>query len=42
LTALEDKEVEIFGSFQGMRRNREGNPVDILDFKLRSRDGRSY
>ena len=40
-TALEDKEVEIFGSSQGTRRNREGNPVDILDLKPRSRDGRS-
>ncbi len=40
MTALENKEVKIFGSSQGIRRNKEGNPVDIFDFKLRSRDGR--
>ncbi len=42
LIALEDEEVKIFGSSQGTRRNREGNPVDILDFKPRSHDGRPY
>ncbi len=41
MTTLEDEEVKIFESSQGMRRNREGNPVDILDFKPRSRDERS-
>jgi len=40
-TALEDEEVKIFGSSQETRRNRERNPVDILDFKPKSRDRRS-
>jgi len=40
-TAIEDEEVKIFGSSQGMRRNREGNPVNILDYKPRSRDEKS-
>jgi len=42
LTALEDEEIKIFGSSQGTRRNRERNPVDILDFKLRSHNRRPY
>jgi len=42
LTAFKDEEVKIFGSSQGTRRNREENPVDILDFTTRSRDRRSY
>ncbi len=41
MTVLENEEVKIFGSSQGTRRNREGNPVDILDFKPKSRDRRS-
>ena len=40
MTVFEDEEVKIFGSSQGTRRNREGNPVNILDFKPRSHDGR--
>jgi len=42
LTALENEEVKIFGFSQGTRRNRERNPVDILDFKPRSHDGRPF
>src|SRR6266511_3609348 len=41
-SSFENKKVEIFGSSQGMKRNREGNPVDILNFKPRLHDGRSY
>ena len=40
-TALEDEEVKIFRSSQETRRNKEENPVDIFDFKPKSRDGRS-
>jgi len=40
VTALENEEVKIFGFSQGIRRNRKENPVDILDFKPRSCDGR--
>ncbi len=40
MITFEDEEIKIFESSQGIRRNREGNPVDILDFKSRSHDGR--
>ncbi len=41
MTAFKNKEVKIFGSSQGIRRNRKGNLVNIFDFKLKSRDRRS-
>ncbi len=41
MTILKDEEIKIFGFSQGMRRNKEENPVDIFDFKSKSRDKRS-
>ena len=42
MTVFKNEKIKIFRFSQGIRRNREGNSIDIFDFKPRSRNRRSY
>jgi len=41
MIVLKNEEIKIFESSQRIRRNREGNSINILNFKQRLYDGRS-